>query len=61
MTTPVATPADAAALADWAKAHPEGLVFGLKMNSLLTAEPQETIHYMGKDWAIWPASIISRE
>lgn len=61
LTAPVATPADAAALADWAKAHPEGLVFGLKTNGLLTAEPQETIHYMGKDWAIWPASIISRE
>lgn len=61
MTTPVATPQTPADLAAWAKAHPNGLIFGLKTNSLLTAEPQETIHYIGKDWAIWPASVISRE
>lgn len=59
MTTRVATPADAAELAAWAAAHPDGLIFGLKTNGLLTAEPQQTIHYMGDDWAIWPAAAVS--
>jgi 4-amino-4-deoxy-L-arabinose transferase-like glycosyltransferase len=61
MTDPVATPQTPADLADWAAAHPQGLIFGLKTNGLLTAEPQQTIHYKGEDWAIWPASVISRE
>ena len=56
LTHPVATPATPAALADWARAHPQGMIFGLKRQDLLTAEPQEVLRYMGRDWALWPAA-----
>ena len=62
LTEPVAMPQSAAELSIWAKAHPNGLIFGQENQDLLTAEPQEVLRYMGKDWAIWPASAaISRE
>ena len=49
-------------LAAWAAAHPNGVIFGQKNQDLLTAEPQEVLRYMGKDWAIWPAAAAtSRE
>ena len=56
LTEAVATPQTAQDWAEWAKAHPQGLIFGVQNQSPLTAEPQGTYRYMGKDWAIWPAS-----
>jgi hypothetical protein len=60
LTTPVATPADAAALADWAKAHPDGLIFG-PVRALPTP-PEATEYYNRTDFGFWPASAVtSRE
>lgn len=57
LTTPVATPSDATALADWAKAHPEGLIFGpLKA---LSAPPEATEHYNQTEFGFWPASAVT--
>lgn len=56
LTAPVATPQTAAELGVWAKAHPDGLIFGQKNQDLLTAAPQEVLPYMGQDWAFWPAA-----
>ena len=52
---------DAAALTQWAQAHPQGLVFGRVNENPLTVEPQRIFQYMGQDWGIWPAVSISRE
>ena len=56
LTTPVATPANAAAWGTWANDHPDGMIFGVLENIPFTAEPTETLTYMGKDWGIWPSS-----
>ncbi len=61
LTAPVAHLTDVAALADWAKLHPDGMVFGRVNETPLTAKPSEVLQYMGQDWGLWPAATISRE
>lgn len=62
LAQPVATPQTGLDLAQWAQAHPDGVIFGLRKQGLIEAEPQEIMTYMGRDWAIWPAAAaISRE
>ncbi len=61
LTAPVAHLTDAAALAEWAKAHPQGMVFGRISEAPLTVQPQQVLQYMGQDWGLWPAAVISRE
>ncbi len=56
LTTPVATPGDATQLDDWAKAHPEGLIFGPV--GALKAAPQATERYNRKTYGFWPASAV---
>jgi len=60
LTTPVATPKDAAAWAAWANDHPKGLIFGLIKDNPMTVAPDQTLRYMGKEWGIWRrAAVIS--
>ena len=60
LTTSVATPADAVALMDWAKAHPDGLIFGPV--KALDIAPAEIEHYNRIEYGFWPASALtSRE
>lgn len=61
LTAPVAHLTDAAALVTWAKAHPEGMVFGRVNETPLTGQPQEVLQYMGQDWGLWPAAATFRE
>jgi 4-amino-4-deoxy-L-arabinose transferase-like glycosyltransferase len=61
LTAPVAHLTEAAALREWAMAHPKGMIFGRVKENPLTAGPQEVLHYMGQDWGLWPAASISRE
>ncbi len=58
LTAPVAHLTDAAALADWARAHPQGMVFGRVRESPLTVSPQQVLTYMGQDWGLWPAGQV---
>jgi hypothetical protein len=60
LTTPVATPADTAALADWAGAHPEGLIFGPA--TALPVPPEAREHFNRIEYGFWPAAAAtSRE
>lgn len=61
LTAPVAQPGTLADWQEWALAHPQGTVFGRIKENPLTAAPQEVFRYMGEDWGLWPASVISRE
>jgi hypothetical protein len=58
LTAPVAHLTDAAALQDWARANPEGMIFGRVSESPLTAAPQEVLPYMGQAWGLWPARSV---
>jgi len=61
LTTPVALTPDPASLTAWARAHPQGMVFGRVEENPLKVAPQEVFRYMGKDWGLWPAALISPE
>ena len=58
LTAPVAHLTDAAALLDWAQAHPKGMVFGRVSESPLTVPPSQVLHYMGQNWGLWPAGSV---
>jgi 4-amino-4-deoxy-L-arabinose transferase-like glycosyltransferase len=61
LTTPVALTPDLDSLQIWVKSHPKGTVFGRVKENPLTVVPQEVFSYMGQDWGLWPAVVISRE
>jgi 4-amino-4-deoxy-L-arabinose transferase-like glycosyltransferase len=61
LTAPIALTPDLPSLQSWAKAHPQGTAFGRLSESPLTAPPSEVFAYMGHDWGLWPAEVISRE
>ena len=58
LTSPVATPADAAGLLIWAKAHPDGLVVGPLDRAGLTAPPEQTWRFRGADYGGWAAAAV---
>ena len=58
---PVAQPQSAADWADWAQAHPQGLIFGRVGNPHVVADPAESRRYMGHTIGFWPAAAISLE
>lgn len=58
LTAPVAHLTDAQALTDWAKSHPEGMIFGRLSESPLTVKPGQVLRYMGQDWGLWPAGLV---
>lgn len=60
LTAPVATPSSPEELAAWAKAHPEGLIFG--PNGSVDAPPEATERYNRIEYGFWPAAALtSRE
>lgn len=58
LTSPVALLTDAAALSDWAKAHPNGMIFGRVDESPLTVPPSQVLQYMGQDWGLWTSAAL---
>lgn len=54
----VATPADAAALADWARAHPGGIVTGPVATAGIAAPPAARLRYNRRDMGVWPAAAV---
>jgi len=60
LTQKVATPATAEGLVAWAKAYPNGLIFG--PNGSIDAPPEATERYNRIEYGFWPASALtSRE
>lgn len=57
LTTPVATPPDAAALADWARTHPEGLIFGPV--TALPVPPDAREAFNRTEFGFWPAAAVA--
>ena len=57
LTAPVATPDSPAELADWARAHPDGLIFGPV--TALTAQPEATASYNRTLFGFWPAAAVT--
>ena len=53
LTTPVATPADAASLRSWAGAHPDGLLFAPLRRAPVSAPPMEELRYNGVTYGVW--------
>lgn len=58
LTAPVAHLTEAAALAEWARAHPQGMVFGRVSESPLAVPPSQVLSYMGQEWGLWPAGLV---
>jgi 4-amino-4-deoxy-L-arabinose transferase-like glycosyltransferase len=58
LTTPVALTPDLPSLTTWAKAHPNGMIFGRIKENPLTAAPQQVFHFFAQDWGLWPASAV---
>jgi 4-amino-4-deoxy-L-arabinose transferase-like glycosyltransferase len=59
LTQPIATPADAAALAAWAAAHPEGTVFGPVATAGIDAPPVATAPSYVGEIGFWPVAALS--
>jgi hypothetical protein len=58
LTTPVALTPDLPSLTTWAKAHPNGMIFGRIKENPLTAAPQQVFHFFAQDWGLWPANQV---
>ncbi len=56
LEAPVALPSDKGALAAWARAHPDGMIFGPVSRDLLDPAPQAEVFFNGRRMGVWPAS-----
>ena len=59
LTEPVATPANRAELAIWAKAHPAGLILGPIGRLKLNAPPETEARYNRIHYGFWPANVVT--
>ncbi|MDH3263401.1 MAG: hypothetical protein OEM24_05335 [Paracoccaceae bacterium] len=58
LAAPVATPLDAAALAAWAAAHPDGTIFGPVALAGIAARPAATEPSYVGEIGFWPAALL---
>lgn len=59
LTAPVQPLTDVAAVRDWSRAHPQGLILGLVDKAGLPLPPRDTILFRNSDYGIWPAADIN--
>ncbi len=53
LTRPVATPADAGALADWSRSHPQGVILAGQGPDAPSWSPFKTFRFRARDYGLW--------